>query len=254
MSAKLAAICRHGADGRRLRGGDERGTGAAGGVRQPEAGGIEAAAAADVDGMREMTQQMVDQIFSYAELGYQEIETSKYLTERSGEERLPDRAQHRRHADRMDGDVGIGPAGDRAGIRPRRYPAGVAEAGRRLPRSDRRRRARPRGRAQFRDAAAGHRGAGGEEDHGARAPAGNAEALARRRRGARRREGLLRARRRVQGRRHLSVRARRQQFQRVVRRSSRDRAWCRSSTRSPARARMRRRIRGAAVRRSTPWS
>jgi aminobenzoyl-glutamate utilization protein B len=43
--------------------------------------GLKKAAAADVDGMRELTQQMVDQIFSYAELGYQEVETSKYLTD-----------------------------------------------------------------------------------------------------------------------------------------------------------------------------
>ncbi|HEV3056872.1 MAG TPA: hypothetical protein VGY48_01430 [Vicinamibacterales bacterium] len=37
-------------------------------------------AAADVDSMRVMTQQMVDQVFSFAELGFQEYETSKYLT------------------------------------------------------------------------------------------------------------------------------------------------------------------------------
>ncbi len=33
-----------------------------------------------VDDMRGMTQQMVDQVFSFGELGYQEFETSKYLT------------------------------------------------------------------------------------------------------------------------------------------------------------------------------
>jgi aminobenzoyl-glutamate utilization protein B len=37
-------------------------------------------AAADVDLMRELTQQMVDQVFSFGELGFQEFETSKYLT------------------------------------------------------------------------------------------------------------------------------------------------------------------------------
>ena len=47
----------------------------------PKLDGLKRAAAADVDGMRELTQQMVDQIFSYAELGYQEVETSKYLTD-----------------------------------------------------------------------------------------------------------------------------------------------------------------------------
>jgi aminobenzoyl-glutamate utilization protein B len=35
--------------------------------------------AADVQSMRELTQQMVDQVFSFAELGFQEVETSKYL-------------------------------------------------------------------------------------------------------------------------------------------------------------------------------
>src|SRR3954463_6294805 len=37
-------------------------------------------AAADVDGMKVFTQQMVDQVFSYGELAFQEVETSKYLT------------------------------------------------------------------------------------------------------------------------------------------------------------------------------
>jgi aminobenzoyl-glutamate utilization protein B len=37
-------------------------------------------ALADVEQMRTMTQQMVDQVFSFGELGYQEFETSKYLT------------------------------------------------------------------------------------------------------------------------------------------------------------------------------
>src|SRR4029077_18682783 len=38
-------------------------------------------AAADVESMRVMTQQMVDQVFSFGELGFQEFETSKYLTD-----------------------------------------------------------------------------------------------------------------------------------------------------------------------------
>jgi aminobenzoyl-glutamate utilization protein B len=37
-------------------------------------------AAADIDSMREFTQQMNDQVFSFGELGFQEVETSKYLT------------------------------------------------------------------------------------------------------------------------------------------------------------------------------
>jgi aminobenzoyl-glutamate utilization protein B len=35
---------------------------------------------AEIDSTREFTQQMVDQVFSFGELGFQEIETSKYLT------------------------------------------------------------------------------------------------------------------------------------------------------------------------------
>ncbi len=42
--------------------------------------GLKLNAVDDVESMRQMTQQMVDQIFSYAELGYQEFETSRYLT------------------------------------------------------------------------------------------------------------------------------------------------------------------------------
>ena len=36
-------------------------------------------AAAAVDAMQGLTQQMVDQVFSYGELGFQETETSRYL-------------------------------------------------------------------------------------------------------------------------------------------------------------------------------
>ena len=36
-------------------------------------------AAADVDGMRAFTQQMVDALFSFGELGFQEFETSRHL-------------------------------------------------------------------------------------------------------------------------------------------------------------------------------
>src|SRR5260370_31422887 len=38
-------------------------------------------AVADVDGRAKLAQVMVDTIFSYGELGFQEIETSKYLTD-----------------------------------------------------------------------------------------------------------------------------------------------------------------------------
>ncbi len=37
-------------------------------------------AAASIDGMYDFTQQMIDQVFSFGELGFQEFETQKYLT------------------------------------------------------------------------------------------------------------------------------------------------------------------------------
>ncbi len=37
-------------------------------------------AAADIDGLATLTQQMVDSVFSFGELGFQEIESSRYLT------------------------------------------------------------------------------------------------------------------------------------------------------------------------------
>ena len=37
-------------------------------------------AIADIDGMAALTQQMIDQVFSFGELGFQEVETSRYLT------------------------------------------------------------------------------------------------------------------------------------------------------------------------------
>jgi aminobenzoyl-glutamate utilization protein B len=37
-------------------------------------------AVSEVDRMQTFTQQMVDQIFSYSELGFQEVETSRYVT------------------------------------------------------------------------------------------------------------------------------------------------------------------------------
>ena len=42
---------------------------------------LKAEAAADVEGMQTFTQQMVDSIFSFGELGFQEIETNRYLIE-----------------------------------------------------------------------------------------------------------------------------------------------------------------------------
>ena len=49
---------------------------------------------------RKLAQVINDTVFSFGELAYQEFETSKYLTEVPGNERLQGRARRRRHADR----------------------------------------------------------------------------------------------------------------------------------------------------------
>jgi aminobenzoyl-glutamate utilization protein B len=46
---------------------------------EPRVERLKAEAIADVDTMQTFTQQMVDQIFSYGELGFQEVETNRYL-------------------------------------------------------------------------------------------------------------------------------------------------------------------------------
>jgi aminobenzoyl-glutamate utilization protein B len=46
----------------------------------PDLPALKQSAVAEVDRLQTMTQQMVDQIFSYSELGFQEYETSRYVT------------------------------------------------------------------------------------------------------------------------------------------------------------------------------
>lgn len=47
----------------------------------PELTGFKQEAAERIDGMRKMTQEIVDSLFSFSELGFQEFETQRYLTE-----------------------------------------------------------------------------------------------------------------------------------------------------------------------------
>src|SRR5215813_4002617 len=47
---------------------------------EPSLEALKREAMSKVDELRTFTQQMVDQIFSYSELGFQERETSKYVT------------------------------------------------------------------------------------------------------------------------------------------------------------------------------
>ncbi len=103
--------------------------------------------------MGENIQKMNDMVFSFGELGFQEFETSKYLTDILKQNGFTIRTGVAGIPTAFDRDWGIGQAGDRAGLRHRRHPAGVAEARRRLARTDRRRRARSRRGAQLRHAA-----------------------------------------------------------------------------------------------------
>jgi aminobenzoyl-glutamate utilization protein B len=49
-------------------------------VRNPKIAQYKKDLAVEIDGMSELSQRMVDQVFSFGELGFQEVETSKYLT------------------------------------------------------------------------------------------------------------------------------------------------------------------------------
>ena len=46
--------------------------------------------AASIDGMHDFAQQMVDSVFSFGELGFQEFETQRYLTRHPREGRVHD--------------------------------------------------------------------------------------------------------------------------------------------------------------------
>ena len=43
--------------------------------------GLKAEAASTVDSMSKLTQEIVDMLFSFSELGFQEFETQRYLTD-----------------------------------------------------------------------------------------------------------------------------------------------------------------------------
>ncbi|HEY6384774.1 MAG TPA: hypothetical protein VIX91_03740, partial [Candidatus Acidoferrum sp.] len=55
--------------------------------QSPQLPALKQEAVAEVDKLQTLTQQMVDEIFSFSELGFQEYETSRYVTgilEKSG--------------------------------------------------------------------------------------------------------------------------------------------------------------------------
>ena len=91
-----------------------------------------------------LAQVMVDSIFSFGELGFQEVETSRYITGVLRDNGFEIEEGHRRHPHRLDGALGLGFAGDRARQRHRRDPEGVPKTRRRLPRAAGRGRPRTR--------------------------------------------------------------------------------------------------------------
>ena len=190
-----------------------------------------------VDEMAKLAQEMVDSVFSFSELGFQEVETSRYLTAMLEKNGFSIRRGVAGVPTAWVATFGSRQAGDRAGLGHRRHPAGVAETGRVGPLAADRRRTGARRGPQHRRADEHHRGPGGEAHHGARQAAGDAGAVAGRRRGAARVEGVVRARGRVQGRGRLPVRPRRRQPGCGLGRHRGDRPRLGASTRSPARPR-----------------
>ena len=53
---------------------------ASGAASIPKLTAYKTEAAASIDGMYDLAQQMVDSVFSFSELGFQEVETQRYLT------------------------------------------------------------------------------------------------------------------------------------------------------------------------------
>ena len=197
---------------------------------------------------------MNDQVFSFGELGFQEFETSKYLTDilrKNGftvQENLAG-IPTAWMASWGSGKPVIALGSDIDGIPQASQKPGVAY------------------REPMIDGAPGH-----GEGHNSGMPLnitaalavkkimeqqrlpGTHQALARRRRRAGRHEGVLRARRRVQGRRRRRSSRTSARTWASAGATAAATAWCRSSTPSRARARTRPARRGADARRSTPSS
>jgi aminobenzoyl-glutamate utilization protein B len=83
---------------------------------------------AEVEKNKDLVQQMVDQIFSYGELGFQEVETSKYLVALLKQNGFAVQRRSVRHAHRLVRALGFGQARDLARNRHRRDSQVVAEA------------------------------------------------------------------------------------------------------------------------------
>ena len=97
---------------------------------------------ADIDGMKTLTQQMIDQVFSFGELGFQEIETSKYLTGVLRQNGFTIQEGVAGHSHRVGRDLGQRQARHRPRVR-HRQPAADQPDARRAVTTSRSSRARP---------------------------------------------------------------------------------------------------------------
>ncbi len=69
-----------------------------------------------VDEMAKLAQEMVDSVFSFGELGFQEVETSRYLTAQLEKFGFKVQRGFGRDSDRVGSDVGFGQTGDCSGV------------------------------------------------------------------------------------------------------------------------------------------
>ncbi len=124
--------------------------------------------AAEVESMRTMTQQMVDQVFSFGELGYQEFETAKYLTGILKKNGFTIQTNVAGMPTGWTATWGSGKPVIALGSDIDDIPAGVAKTGCGISRSDRRGSTGSWRRTQLRVAASDHGSPGSEKDNGAR--------------------------------------------------------------------------------------
>ena len=90
-------------------------------VASDEIDDLKDAARAQVGEMAKLTQVMVDKIFSFGELGFQEFETSRYLIDMLREHGFEVEEGIARHPDSVDGHLGLRQARHRLRERHRRY-------------------------------------------------------------------------------------------------------------------------------------
>ncbi len=169
-------------------------------------------AVAEVDKLQKLIQEMVDSIFSFAELGLSGIRDQQVRHRHTRKERVQSGARRRGHPDRLGGELRFGQTGHRLYDRHRLHSARFAKTRRRLSRPDHPGRARSRRGAQFRPGRERRRRDRPEADDGEAQTAGHAQTLSRRGRRAGGDQSLLRSRGIVQRRGHHARLARRQRF------------------------------------------